>query len=65
MTSHFAFGYGIHRCVGAELARIELRIAYPALLRRFPTLRLDLPFDDIGFREYSVVYGVDRLPVAW
>jgi cytochrome P450 len=65
VTSHFAFGYGIHRCVGAELARIELRIAYPALLRRFPTLRLDLPMDEIGFREYSVVYGVDRLPVAW
>ena len=65
VTSHFAFGYGIHRCVGAELARIELRIAYPALLRRFPTLRLDLPIEEIGFREYSVVYGVDRLPVAW
>jgi cytochrome P450 len=64
-TSHFAFGYGIHRCVGAELARIELRIAYPALLRRFPTLRLDLPLHEIAFREYSVVYGVDRLPVAW
>lgn len=65
VTSHFAFGYGIHRCVGAELARIELRIAYPALLQRFPTLRLDLPLQEIGFREYSVVYGVDRLPVSW
>jgi cytochrome P450 len=65
VTSHFAFGYGIHRCVGAELARIELRIAYPALMKRFPGLRLDLPMDEIAFREYSVVYGVDRLPVSW
>jgi cytochrome P450 len=65
VTSHFAFGYGIHRCVGAELARIELRIAYPALLKRFPGLRLDLPLEEIAFREYSVVYGVDRLPVTW
>ena len=35
-ASHLAFGHGIHRCVGAPLARMELRIAFPALLRRFP-----------------------------
>jgi cytochrome P450 len=64
-TSHHAFGYGIHRCVGSELARMELRIAYPALLQRFPTLRLDKPLSEISFREYSVVFGVEDLPVAW
>lgn len=60
-----AFGHGIHRCIGSELARMELRAAYPALLGRFPTLRLDRPLSDIAFREYSVVYGVEELPVAW
>ena len=40
---HLAFGHGFHRCVGAELARMELRAAYPALLRRFPELRLAVP----------------------
>ncbi len=45
-TSHLAFGYGIHRCVGAELARIELRIAFPALARRFPTMRPALAMDE-------------------
>ncbi len=64
-TSHHAFGYGIHRCVGSELARMELRIAYPALLRRFPSLRLDRSLSEISFREYSVVFGVEDLPVAW
>ena len=39
-SSHLAFGHGFHRCVGAELARMELRAAYPALARRFPELRL-------------------------
>jgi len=64
-ASHFAFGYGIHRCIGAELARMELRAAYPALVRRFPSMRLAVPADEIEFRELSVVYGVKSLPVTW
>jgi cytochrome P450 len=59
--SHLAFGYGFHRCVGAELARMELRIAYPALARRYPAL--SLAETDIAFRRQSIVYGVEGLPV--
>lgn len=62
-TQHLAFGYGIHRCVGAELGRMELRIAYPALLRRFPKLRLAIDAGEVPFRQSSIVYGVDSLPV--
>ncbi|MCT2582586.1 cytochrome P450 [Actinophytocola gossypii] len=62
-TSHLAFGYGVHRCIGAELARMELRAAYPALVRRFPSMRLATPAEDLNYRKVSIVYGVDRLPV--
>jgi cytochrome P450 len=62
-TSHLAFSYGIHRCIGAELARMELRTAYPALVRRFPNLRLAVPAEDLSFRKVSIVYGLDELPV--
>ncbi|MFG1647183.1 cytochrome P450 [Amycolatopsis sp. NPDC049252] len=62
-TSHLAFSYGIHRCIGAELARMELRTAYPALVRRFPNLRLAVPADELSFRKVSIVYGLDELPV--
>ncbi|WP_410573666.1 cytochrome P450 [Amycolatopsis sp. cmx-4-61] len=62
-TSHLAFSYGIHRCIGAELARMELRTAYPALIRRFPNLRLAVPEDGLSFRKVSIVYGLDELPV--
>jgi cytochrome P450 len=60
-TSHLAFGHGFHRCVGAELARMELRAAFPALARRFPDLALAA--DRLTYREKSIVYGVESLPV--
>ena len=63
MTSHLAFGYGMHRCVGAELGRMELMTAIPALVRRFPEMRLAVPTSELDFRDLSIVYGVDALPV--
>ncbi len=63
VPSHLAFGYGIHRCVGAELARMELRAAYPALVRRFPNMRLAVEPDALEFRKLSIVYGIESLPV--
>lgn len=59
--THLAFGHGFHRCVGAELARMELRVAFPALAQRFPDLTL--ADDALDFRQRSIVYGVDALPV--
>ncbi len=60
-VSHLAFGHGFHRCVGAELARMELRAAFPALARRFPDL--SLATDRLDYRDRSIVYGVESLPV--
>lgn len=62
---HLAFGTGPHQCLGQNLARLELQLAYPALLRRFPGLRLDRPLEDIPFRDQMAVYGVYELPVSW
>jgi len=62
---HLAFGHGVHHCLGAPLARMEMKIAFPALLQRFPTLRLDEPFDDVAFRSFHFIYGLQSLQVAW
>ncbi len=62
-SGHLAFGHGLHRCIGAELARMELRIVLPKLLRRFPDLKLAVPESEMSFRQMSFVYGVDELPV--
>jgi cytochrome P450 len=64
-SGHLAFGHGIHRCIGAELARMELRIALPALLRRFPDLALAVRPEELSFRQLSFVFGVEELPVSF
>lgn len=62
---HVAFGHGVHHCLGAPLARMEMRIAFPALLRRFPDLALAVPDDEVAFRAFHFIYGLQSLPVAW
>jgi cytochrome P450 len=64
-TGHLAFGGGVHLCTGLQLARMELRIAFTALFRRFPDLRLAVPAAEVPLRTTMVVYGVHELPVAW
>ncbi|WP_327085904.1 cytochrome P450 [Nonomuraea sp. NBC_01738] len=63
--THLAFGHGIHQCLGQQLARAEMRIAYPALLRRFPGLELAVPAQEVPMRTDMSIYGVHRLPVTW
>jgi cytochrome P450 len=62
---HVAFGYGIHHCLGAPLARIELRIAFAALLRRFPGLALAVDPTALEYRRDALIHGVEALPVTW
>jgi cytochrome P450 len=63
--THMAFGHGIHHCIGAALARLELGVGYLALLRRFPGLRLAIPREELRFRSYAPNYNLESLPVAW
>jgi hypothetical protein len=42
-----------------------MRIAFPALLRRFPHLRLAVPDDHVAFAWHKAIYGLEELPVAW
>ncbi|WP_067135034.1 cytochrome P450 [Microtetraspora malaysiensis] len=64
-AGHVAFGHGVHHCLGAPLARMEMRIAFPALLRRFPGLALADPHEQVDFRVFSIVYGLHALRVTW
>jgi cytochrome P450 len=63
--THLAYGHGIHHCVGLPLARMEMHVAFPALLKRFPSLELAIGFDEVSYRRSNVTYGVHSLPVTW
>ncbi len=58
--SHIAFGYGIHYCLGAALARLEGRIALEEILKRFPEWDVDLP--NARLAPTSTVRGYETLP---
>ncbi|MEU9313489.1 cytochrome P450 [Streptomyces sp. NPDC048256] len=62
-VGHLAFGHGIHRCVGAPLAKAEADIALRATLARFPELRLAVPTDQLQWRHTRLVRGLTSLPV--
>lgn len=59
---HVAFGHGIHHCIGAQLSKLELQVAFPALFQRFPELE---PAGEPRFRQASNVHGLISLPVTW
>lgn len=62
---HLAFGHGVHRCLGAQLARAELQVAFAALTRRLPGLRLAVPWQELRWRTEGMIRGPRALPVTW
>ncbi|MDQ0934493.1 cytochrome P450 [Streptomyces turgidiscabies] len=62
---HLAFGYGVHRCLGAQMARMELQVAVATLLRRLPTIRLAVPEHELRWKDHPVSRGLLSLPVVW
>ncbi len=61
MSQHLTFGYGLHFCLGAALARLEGRVALDEVLRRFPDWEIDEA--NVSISSTSTVRGFDRLPV--
>jgi cytochrome P450 len=62
---HLAFGYGVHQCIGQNLARVEMQVAFASLARHLPGLKLAVPADELRFKGESDIYGMKELPVSW
>ncbi|MFD0559059.1 cytochrome P450 [Stackebrandtia endophytica] len=62
---HLAFGFGVHQCIGQNLARLELEIVLNTLFARVPDLALAEPVERLPYKQDALVYGIHRLPVTW
>ncbi|HEX7307386.1 cytochrome P450 [Lentzea sp.] len=62
--THLGFGHGAHFCIGASLARTELRVVFAALAKRLPDMRLAKDLDQLAVR-HTLTGGVSELPVTW
>lgn len=60
---HLAFGIGVHRCIGAPLARVEALTALPALFGRFPGMRLAVGEDELRQVPSFIAFGWQEVPV--
>ncbi|MGW5661076.1 cytochrome P450 [Streptomyces sp. NPDC003758] len=65
VAHHLTFGYGVHRCLGAPVARIELQESLKALRDRFPGMRLAVPAEELRFHEAAINRRLVSLPVVW
>ncbi|MFJ8816379.1 cytochrome P450 [Amycolatopsis thermoflava] len=65
ITRHLAFGYGVHQCLGQNVARAELKTILPRLFQRFPGLKLATPLEEVEMDTYGTNYGVRKMLVTW
>jgi cytochrome P450 len=64
-VGHLTFGAGVHHCLGAQLARLELQEAFRGLIGRLPGLRLAVPFSELEFKPGMAIHSLRALPVRW
>jgi cytochrome P450 len=62
---HLGFGHGVHHCLGAQLARMELQVALGTLLDRLPDLALAVDEKELEWKSGLLVRGLRGLPVTW
>jgi cytochrome P450 len=62
---HLGFGFGVHQCIGQNLARVELQVALGTLARRLPGLRLAIAPEELSFAGQQEIYTIHELPVTW
>ena len=64
-ADHLSFGAGVHHCLGAQLARVELQEAFRGLIGRLPGLRLAVPASELEFKPGMAIHSLRELPILW
>jgi cytochrome P450 len=64
LGKHVAFGVGVHRCVGAALARMEIKVAAREVVKRLDNIRLAIPAEEVTYLPTVATHSIERLPVT-
>lgn len=64
LGSHVAFGVGIHRCIGASLARMEINVAAKELIKRVKNIKLAIPLDELKYQPTVATHTIENLPLT-
>nr|WP_093485658.1 MULTISPECIES: cytochrome P450 [unclassified Streptomyces] len=62
---HHTFGFGVHQCLGQNLARLEMEIAFKGLLSKMPTLKVTVPVESLAVKPAGGGQGIFELPITW
>ncbi|WP_428310114.1 cytochrome P450 [Hydrocarboniphaga sp.] len=65
ISKHVAFGVGVHRCVGASLSRMEIKVAAREIVRRISDIKLAIPVDQIRYQPTVAVRSIEKLPLTF
>ncbi len=65
LSRHLSFGGGVHRCIGAALARMEIKVAARELVKRLENIRLTIPLDEIAYLPTIATRSIARLPLTF
>lgn len=64
LGSHVAFGVGIHRCIGASLARMEIKVAARELIKKVGQIQLTIPVDQLRYQKTVATHAIESLPLT-
>jgi cytochrome P450 len=63
--NHLTFGAGIHRCIGAALARMEIKVAAQEIIKRLDNIKLAMPVEEIRYLPTLATQTIERLPLTF
>ncbi|WP_348674591.1 cytochrome P450 [uncultured Abyssibacter sp.] len=64
IAQHVAFGVGVHRCVGASLARMEIKVAACEIIKRWDNIKLAIPVEELTYLPTVATRSLERLPMT-
>jgi cytochrome P450 len=65
ILSHLTFGAGIHRCIGAALARMEIKVAAQEIIKRLDNIKLAIPVEELTYQKSFATFTVEQMPLTF